>query len=344
MRSPAGVQVPGARPVLCAAAARRVLLPASARWRGTLPTAVLAVVLLLAPPTVQAQAVLDRIVAHGAVRCAAAPAPGLASAPGTAPASGVFVDLCMALATAVLGPAARSEFHSYVSEADFARVTRAQDDVVFLSGGQIAAHTLAGYLVPGPAVFLQRVGVLVPGSAPTQHLGDLAGRGICYLIGDSAERALEAAFDARHLPWLRHAYSEQGEMSDAYAAGRCQALAGDALVLAPLREGTHPSRWLPEVLEEVPIVAATPTGDGRWTAIVAWTINTLVNAQRPATRWTPGGIQAMPIEAPQLGLAPGWQAAVIAATGNYRDICARHLGAALQSLPPADRWLLPFVE
>jgi len=309
-----------------------------------LPAAALAVSLLLATSAVQAQAVLAGIVARGVVRCGAVPAPGLASAPGSGAARGVFIDLCTALATAVLGPAARSQFHGYISDADFARVAQGQDDVVFLTGGQIAAHTLAGQLVPGPAVFLERVGVLVPDGAPQQHLRDLAGQGICYLIGDSAERALEAAFDAMHLPWLRHAYSEQGEMSDAYAAGRCQALAGDALALAPLRAGPHASRWLPEPLEEIPIVAATPTVDGRWSAIVAWTINTLVNAQRPATRWTPGGTQALPIEAPQLGLAPGWQNAVIAATGNYRDICGRHLGAAMESLPAAERWLLPFVE
>jgi general L-amino acid transport system substrate-binding protein len=55
-------------------------------------------------------------------------------------------------------------------------------------------------------------------------------------------------------------------------------------------------------------------------------VHTLVSAERPETRWYAGGVGAMPIAAPELGLDKEWQRRVLAAVGNYGDIFERHLG------------------
>jgi general L-amino acid transport system substrate-binding protein len=145
-------------------------------------------------------------------------------------------------------------------------------------------------------------------------------------------------------------------MVDAYAVQRCHAIAGEATWLAQQRARAAPGvkgRLLPEALEVFPVIAATGTADGRWSAIVAWTITTLINGDRPDTTWYAGGARAMPLAAPELGLLRGWQERVLAVTGSYGAITARYLGPGsavpLEAGPGASTMernllLAPYVE
>jgi len=161
-------------------------------------------------------------------------------------------------------------------------------------------------------------------------VSDLAGKTICFMIGSLTERSINAYFDALHKNLLRMPYSEDVEMNDAYNVQRCNAIAGEITTLAATRldPGVNrlASRFLPEPLSVFPVMAVTGTNDAQWSAIVAWTVDTLISAERPETRWYAGGAGAMPVAAPELGLDKGWQRQVLAAVGNYGDIFERHLG------------------
>jgi len=329
--------------------------PATASGRRALRTLAAAGLLLLAGLVpAHGQSVLAAARARGAVHCGAVTRPALAQQTASGAWAGVLADVCRAIAVAALGPPGSFEFHAYALDADFGRVGAGKDDVTFLTGAEINAHGLAGVLVPGPNVFIAGNAVMVPASARERHLGELSGAGICYLIGASAERSLESWFEQNAMGWLRHAYSEEGEMVDAYAAQRCHAIAGEATWLARQRERAgNRDRLLPEALEVFPLIAATGTADGRWSAIVGWTVTTLVNGARPESKWYAGGARAMPLAAPELGLVAGWQEKVLAATGSYDAIYARHVGpdslAPLQSRSRAGAvagglLLAPYVE
>ena len=119
-------------------------------------------------------------------------------------------------------------------------------------------------------------------------------------------------------------------MVDAYNARNCHAVAGEITTLASYRlnGGVNrlQSRILPEPTTSFPLIAATGTGDGKWSLVVAWTIATLISGERPETKWYAGGAGAMPIDAPEAGLDKGWQQRVLAAVGHYGDIFERNLG------------------
>jgi general L-amino acid transport system substrate-binding protein len=87
------------------------------------------------------------------------------------------------------------------------------------------------------------------------------------------------------------------------------------------------SRLLPEPLAVFPLLAATSTTDAEWSAIVAWSIDSLLRAEAPEAAWAAGGLASLPIAAPRLGLDQAWQKRVVAAAGTYGDIYARNLGA-----------------
>jgi general L-amino acid transport system substrate-binding protein len=278
----------------------------------------------------QAGSVVKRVKARGVVRCGSVERPGLARAAGPGRWTGLNADVCRAIAAAVLGSPEPIEYHEYATPKDFDAVRNQQDDVYFLTGSEIAAQKLAAKVVPGPTVFVESHAVMVASTSTAHHVGDLAGDGICFMIGSSVERSLGAYFGALHQDWLRRAFSEDGEMIDAYNVQNCHAIAGEITTLAAIRldPGVNrlSSRILPESLAAFPVMVTTGTDDAQWSALVAWTVHTLVSAGRPETRWYAGGAGAMPIAALELGLDKEWQRHVLAAVGNYGDLFERNLG------------------
>jgi len=280
--------------------------------------------------TAQAGSILERVKERGFVRCGSVERPGLAQSYASGQYSGLNVDVCRAIASAILRSPDRIIYNIYKNDKDFDAVRNQIDDISFLTGAEIHEQKLAGKLVPGPTVFVESDAVMAAVTPTVHHIGDLAGAGICFLIGSSAERSLEAYFDTTQQSWYRRAFSEDGEMIDTYNVQNCRALAGEITTLADVRRhhGVNrlQSRILPEQLTSFPMMVTTGTNDAQWAAIVAWTVHTLVSAERPETRWYAGGAGAMPIVAPELGLDKEWQRRILVTVGNYGDIFERNLG------------------
>jgi general L-amino acid transport system substrate-binding protein len=274
---------------------------------------------------------IDRIKARGYVRCGAAVRPGLAFTVADGRWLGIEADVCRAVATALLGSPEKMAFFQYDTPKQYEAVAKGSDDLCFLTATEIVNNGLVGKVLPGPTVFVESDAVMVADKSPVRHVADLAGDSICFMIASSAERSLEAYFDGIHKSFDRRAFSEDGEMNDAYRVQHCHAVAGEITTLAATRlihgVGGMNSRILPERLTVFPIIAATGTQDGQWSALVAWTIHTLISAERPNTKWYAGGVNALPLAAPELGLDKDWQQRVVRAVGNYGDIFERNLGS-----------------
>ena len=285
-----------------------------------------------------AGATLDRVRAAGVIHCGAAPRPGLieASAQG---ATGLLVDLCRAIGVAAAGPSVKVEA-SVVRIRRQLRVLRVgRDDVFFLSGGEIVAQTLAGAVVPGPPVAFVSVALMVPRAATEERPADLAGQPICFLQGDASHRALEAYFAERGLSFVRMGYQEPDELHDAFDAGHCRALVGEATTLASVRlagqNKLRGARILDEPLARFPILVAASSSDGAWSALAFWTIDALIAAERPKRAWSAGGADSLAIDAAALGLAPDRLKEALATAGGYGAMVRRRLGQdSPLGLPP----------
>lgn len=276
-------------------------------------------------------ATVDRVRAAGVLHCGGVPRPGLASPFTNGEMTGLEVDLCRAIAAAVLGDGAKIEFHPYALGQDFERLRRGDDAVAFLTGSELLANSLLDVVVPGPAVFHQTNGVMVPAGSRAGHLADLAGTMVCAEPGTGPERALLAYFRGHGLPISFSGWQEEEEMLDAFEVGRCPAVALETTALAAQRAGGeargHPVRILPELLSASPVLTVSGLDDARWAAIVAWTMHAVMQPDTVS--------KALPVLGSGLGLTPGWQARATAA-GAYASLAARNLGvqSPLQ-LPPA---------
>ena len=289
----------------------------------------LTVLLLLGAQTMPASAgVLDRIRADGILHCGGTVRPGLAFPGPDGTLAGLEVDLCRAVATAVIGPAARVDFHAYLLPASYDPLAHGQDELAFLTESELIDADLAGTVLPGPPVFFETDAVLVPDTSPARHVADLAGQTVCAEPGTGAERSIAPWFAGRHLAVSYFPFQESDEELDAYYAGHCGAMVNEITNIAALRieaagDG-HPSRILPEPLAAYPIMAVTSLGDPRWSALVGWITSAVMRPQPAAD-----------VVATTFGLAPGWQAAMRRAVGDYDAIFRRNLGADTQlDLPP----------
>ncbi len=281
----------------------------------------------------RADAMLDRVRATGVVRCGAEERPGIASPVADGRIAGLAVDLCRAVAIAVLGPRGQIMFRLYAADRDFDAVRQGAEDLSFLTGNTIADHQLAASILPGPVVFIERIALMVPEASPVRDIRDLRGRAICLMIGSEAQRVLEETAGRLRLSFARLSFEEDAEMLDAYDVQRCQAVVGEATRLAEMRHagGVNrlSSRLLAEPLALSPMIAATGVSDARWSALVAWVMDALILGDVPADPWHPGGAEALPIRSRLAGLRPGWQSEVLAETGSYGAIVRRNLVEAL---------------
>ena len=288
--------------------------------------------LALAAPQARAGAVLDRLRQEGVLHCGATIRPGLAFPAADGTWQGLEVELCRAAAVAVLGPGARIAFHGYTDvAASFEPVRQGSDALSFLTASEMLAQGLLPAVLPGPAVFYRAAGVMVMDGSPARNLADLRDQRVCAEPGTGPERSLNAWYAAHAISIAFFPFQEPEEMQDAFYGGRCVAVANDLVSLAALRlqarADAHPARLLPDVLAAVPVFATTPRGDGDWSAVVAWTMQTLLRAQTQGQPGPGGGGDPLPLSGAALGLSPGWQAAVVQAVGSYGAIYDRTLGA-----------------
>jgi general L-amino acid transport system substrate-binding protein len=289
--------------------------------------------MLAAFPTVaSAGSVLDRVRSEGVLHCGGVIRPGLAFPAPDGSWHGLEVDICQAAAVAAIGPQAKIAFHGYtLQDKTYDPVRTGEDGIAFLTASEMLAARLLPAVLPGPSVYYDSTGVMVMASAPAQHLTDLVDWRICAEPGTAQERTLNAWFAGHHLAMRFFMFQESDEMLDAFYSDRCQAIAHDTTSLAAIRlqaaEDGHDTRLLPEPLTAVPLMAMTPRRDGDWSAVVAWTIDTLLRAQTLGTAGPGGGAEPLPLAGRALGLADTWQSAVLQAVGDYGTLYDRNLGA-----------------
>lgn len=295
----------------------------------------LALALLVVPAQGQTLAQLHRT---GVLHCAAEPRAGFAEVDDDGTARGLAVDLCKAVAIATIGPGARIDFAAPEGGNSFEPLRHGKVQLAFLSGGTIAEQNLTAALIPGPAVFADPVGVMVPQDSPIHTLQDLAGQTVCLMIGSAPQRALEAFVASTRINLVRSTWREPDELMDTYNSRNCDAVVETATRLAQIR-GTQAvnhitSRLLNPPLALTPILATTPSTDSAWASLALWTLNALIGGE--GTPW-----QA-PATVP--GLRATWRSDVHTTLGTYAEMRTRALGPGTwPNAPWPDGVLLPGV-
>ena len=274
---------------------------------------------------------LDRVRQHGVVFCGSAIRPGLAFPSEDHRWHGLHVELCRAVAAAVLGDPDKIAFSGYALRPDFERASAGGDDLAFMTATEIFTNQLFQGVLPGPTVYRLATKIMLWDTNPIHHVSELGRTMICDEPGTGPERNLVAyakAHDwtANISPWM-----ELEEEMDAFDVGRCPAIIGEETALGAIRisadHNGHPSRLLPEPLAISPVMAVSAADDPQWAVIVRWVIETVAANQ--------GDRNTLEIPGPWIGLDAEWQSRV-RSLGTYAAIYRRTLGdESALDLPPS---------
>lgn len=290
-----------------------------------------------------APATLERIQKRGHVVCGfTRTSVGFSIVDSRGAWSGLDVDFCRALAAAVVGKADAIKPLMLAPAAAPAALLSGEIDVI-ATGTAISLTREPGLGIRFPGVlYHDATALLVKRAQGVTSARELSGASICVSPDPETVQALATFFKTlgiRHEPVIVEKWEQ---MVQAYTSGRCQALCGDAAMLAMLRAklaGSGEHHILPEALAITMLGPAVRRGDPAWYDVVRWTIHALVAAEQH-------GISSARIEGLKssaqldvrrllgiegdigkpLGLSRDWVYRVVKAVGNYGELYERNLG------------------
>jgi len=299
---------------------------------------------LIAAPA-QAGKTLDAVKAHGQVVCGVHTGlAGFSAADSAGKWAGLDVDICRAVAAAVLG---NSEKVKYVPLTAQQRLTALQSgEIDLLSRNTTFTLTRDASLGLNDTVvtYYDGQGFIVPKRSKITSAKQLKNQTVCVQSGTTTEKNLTDYSKANNLNIKTVVFEKEEAATAAYFAGRCISYTTDASGLASIRNKVAPvpadHLILPELVSKEPLGPMVRRGDDEWFAIVKWVIYGLIEAeeygitqaqvdqlkassQNPAVKRILGSGDDT---GKLLGLDKDWMSNALKATGNYGEIFERNVG------------------
>jgi general L-amino acid transport system substrate-binding protein len=306
---------------------------------------VTAIVVALCVPSAAAAQTRDRVAAiveRGYLSCGVWPeVRGFASVDQAGNHAGLDVDICRAVAAAILGNPDKIRFIRLATVQEFLAST----DIDIVSRRLTWSLRREGKLGVrfGPVMFYDGQGFLVPRRSGIRRVAQLSRRRLCVERGSPSEFNLGELFRSRRLT-LEQVLLEPGtSVADAFARRQCDAYTADVSMLASIRAGfTQPGAYdiLDEQVSKEPLAQVVRQDDALLFDILRWTVFALINAEEfgitssnidtMRASGNPGVQRLLGVEAGNgapLGLRETWAYDVIKTVGNYGELYERNVGA-----------------
>ncbi len=258
------------------------------------------------------------------------------------------VDLCKAVAVAILGPGAHFTITPYSDEnSSLEALSKGAVDLI-----PTATPTLTNTAVRrfnfSRTILFDPQALMVNSALNLRTPRDLAGKKICFLVETNLELNLWAYMTRENIAFLPFPFQEEGEMEAAFITGNCAAISADTTQLAyeriSFRAMAKNFEILPVNLAQDPLALATRQDDPLLSALVDQVANILIQAEETGLSQTNIDAQTKlrnPHPAPDtdllLGITAGvgkpfglddhWPTHVLQAVGNYGEIFHRDLGS-----------------
>jgi general L-amino acid transport system substrate-binding protein len=313
---------------------------------GVLTACALAAGALLAGQALAKSKTLDAIKERGALLCTGHNGSylGFAEVDDKGNWTGFDIDLCRALATAVLGAPDKLKIVPLSFAQRFPSIQSGDVDVIIkVTGWTMSRDTELGLQFSRPYL-LGATQLMVHKSLGVKTASELNGATVCVAGGTSTERLAASYLTSIKVKYELVTYEKSEELRGAYFSKRCDAYAGWGPNLAVTRAtgSKDPTEHviLPDVLAMEPESAGMRQGDDGWVDIVNWVFSALLDAELNGV--TAANVEQMksnppnPTVARLLGQTPGigqrldlrdtWAYDMIKAMGNYGEIFDRTLG------------------
>ena len=298
----------------------------------------------------KAGATVDGIKAKGFVQCGvnSVGLPGFAEVDANNNWSGLDIDLCRAVAAALLGDATKVKYSPLNAKERFTALQSGEIDVLSRNTTWTSSRDSALGLQLRRRELLRRPGVHGQEVTGVDSALKLDGAAVCVQAGTTTELNLADYFRANNMTYSPVVFENNDEVNKAYQAGRCDVLTTDqsGLYSTRVKIGATPETdvVLPEVISKEPLGPAVRQGDDEWFDIVKWTLYAMIQAeefgitaanveqvkaesQNPDVQRFLGVIEEKGTE---LGLPNDFAVQIVKQVGNYGESFDRNLGPSTQ--------------
>jgi len=256
--------------------------------------------------------------------------------------SGLDVDVCRAVAAAVLGSADKVKFTPLTAKERFTALQSGEIDI--LSRNTTWTHTRDTSLGLNFAGvnYYDGQGFMVSTKLGVKSAKELNGAAVCIQAGTTTELNLADYFRFNNLTYKSVVFDTSDQSVKGFESGRCDVLTSDQSQLYALRTKLQdPTKAvvLPEVISKEPLGPVVRQGDDQWFNIVRWTMNAVINAEELGitsstvdamkTSKNPGIQRVLGTASDmgkKLGLDNEWAARAIKQVGNYSEMFERNVG------------------
>ena len=291
-----------------------------------------------------AQSTLEAVTKKGFVQCGVnVGLAGFSQPDSQGVWKGIDVDLCRAVAAAVLGDASKVRYTPLTAQQRFTAVQSGEVDILSRNTTwTLSRDTSLGLNFVG-VNYYDGQGFMVPAKRKVKSAKQLNGATVCVQPGTTTELNLADYFRAQKMKFKPVVIEKLEEVLNAYFTGRCDVYTTDISGLVAVRASRAPKPEehviLPEVISKEPLGPAVRHGDDRWFDIVKWSLFAMIeaeelglnskNIEQQAGNPNPS-VQRFVGASGDLGKALGidnkWAYNIVKQVGNYGESFERNLG------------------
>jgi general L-amino acid transport system substrate-binding protein len=257
--------------------------------------------------------------------------------------TGLDVDICRAIATAIFNDATKIKFVPLSAKDRFTALQSGEIDVLSRNTTwTLSRDTSLGANFTG-VTYYDGQGFLVKKSLKVNSALELNSASVCVQTGTTTEQNLADYFKGNNMKYEVIAFASADETVKAYESGRCDVFTSDVSQLYAERlKLANPADHvvLPEVISKEPLGPMVRHGDDQWFDIVKWTLYAMVGAEElgmtqknvdeVAKSDKPEIKRAVGTDGnlgEQLGLTKDWLVRIVKAVGNYGESFERNVGS-----------------
>ena len=301
--------------------------------------------LAVASLSAHAGAKLDSIKARGQLVCGVNTGlAGFALADSTGRWTGIDVDVCKALAAAMLGDAGKVRYVPLNTQQRFTALQTGEIDILSRNTTWTLTRDTQQGLNFAATLYYDGQGFMVPKKLGVKSGKELDGAAICVQPGTTTELNLADYFRSNNMKFKPVVIENLQEVNAAFFSGRCDVLTTDASGLAAVLSKDAPNKGndhmiLPDLISKEPLGPAVAQGDEQWIDIVRWTIFALIEAEEYGI--TSANVEQMakdtsnpnisrilgktPGMGKAIGLGEDWVVKAVKAVGNYGEMWDRNI-------------------
>ena len=287
---------------------------------------------------------IDKIKKEGAVTCGVSTGVnGFSAADSTGKYTGLDVDVCRAIAAALLGDANKVKYVPLTAQQRFTALQSGEVDLLSRNTTWTLQRDTALGLNFAPVTYYDGQGFMVAKKLGVKSAKELNGATVCVAPGTTTELNLADYFRANKMEFKPVVIEDLKEVEGAFFSGRCDVYTTDASGLASARavrsSNAEDYLILPEIISKEPLAPAVRHGDDEWYDIVKWTVYALIETEEAGISQA-NVDQMLKSENPTikriLGVTPGmgkalgvdeqWAYRIVKQVGNYGDIFERNVG------------------